>query len=67
MPFLGKLALSILFGWLANFFFRLYQKAVKKGNYVRDRWGWTTTFWSLPFYGFGFACLATIASMILGS
>ena len=66
MPFIQKLILCFLFGFLTYFFFRLHQKAIKKGNYIRDRWGWPTTLWSLPFYGFGFLGLATLASMIMG-
>ena len=60
MSLTHRLLLLFAFALITYFFLRQHKKAIKEGKYVRDRWGWPSTLWSLPLLIFGFLCLYQI-------
>ena len=60
MPFVRRLLLIVLFGSIAYLTYKLNEKAIDKGNYVRSWGNGKITLWSLPFYFSFIACAAMI-------
>ena len=65
MVFLNRLIAFAVSGSLAFLFYKLDERAISKGNYIRS-WGrGKTTLWSFPFY-FSFIFTLVFGAALLG-
>ena len=65
MVFLNRLLALVVSGFLTFLFYKLQERAISKGNFIRSRWSGKLTLWSLPFY-FSFIFTAIFAAAFLG-
>ena len=65
MSFTEKIILCLSSGLIALISYRLEKRAIAKGRYVLDRWGWANTFWGVLLWLSGLLFLALVGDLFI--